>query len=667
MLLRPVGVAMTEASSLKSADSGRARGPFTWRAILTGSLGALAIGVGTQYGVMMIHGSYMAIDFSTAGAIFLFFVVVAIVNVALGKLNRSLALTSPELKTVYIMMTVACAIPTMGLTAQILPILTSSYYYALPENSWAEVLHPHIRPWLVPQGQRQIKYFYEGLPAWESSVPWGIWVKPLLIWSIFLIALYFVMICIAVILRKQWMDRERLVFPLAQLPLEMVRDDSVRSNSLVKPFFKNGVMWMGFGIPFLLGSMKGLHHYFPSVPTMELIQSVPIFRRSLALRFRLSFPMVGFFYLVHLDAAFSLWFFNLLSLVVRGMMNIFGISVRESLGIYGTPSAVFAHQGMGAMITLVLAGLWIGRSHLKDVVKRAFTGDAGIDDSGEILSYRTAVWGAIIGLMVMTVWLAMSGIPLAVVPMFLFGAILLFVGLTRVVSESGMAEAVASTISSSFVVSGIGTGPLGPGGLTAMSLTYVWSADLRTFVMASAANSLKIIEGEGKRKRPLFWVMMLAVAVTMISSVWMLLKLAYTYGGLNCNDWFFVGGAKAPFNFFVSKILNPSEPNWLGWYLTAGGAAGMLFLMFMRARFLWWPFHPIGFAIGPVWIMDHIWFTIFLAWLIKSIVVRYGGLKLFQKLRPLFLGLILGQFTCNGTWILVDAIAGGRGNRIFWI
>ncbi len=645
-------------------DTGGVKGPFTWRAFLAGSLGALAIGIGTQYGVMVIHGSYMAIDFSTAGAIFLFFVVVAIINMPLGKLSKRAALTSAELKTVYIMMTVACAIPTMGLSAQILPILTAPYYYALPENSWAEIFHPYIKPWLVPQGQREIKYFYEGAPAWESGVPWGIWIKPLLIWSIFLIALYFVMICIMVILRKQWIDRERLVFPLAQLPLEMVRDVG---NSPVKPFFKNSVMWIGFGIPFVLSSMKGLHHYFPSVPSLELVQSIPIFRRSLALIFRLSMPMLGFFYLVHLDAAFSLWFFNLLSLIVRGLMNTFAITMRESLGIYGTPSPVFAHQGMGAMIALVLVGLWIGRSHIKDVVKKAFRNDSSVDDSGEMLSYRTAFWGTIVGLIVMTVWLNMSGISLGVVLLFLFGAMLLFVGLTRVVSESGMAEAVASTISSSFVVSGIGTGPLGPSGLTAMSLTYVWSADLRTFVMASTANSLKIIEGEGGRRRPLFWAIMLSIIITMVSSIWILLKLAYSYGGLNCNDWFFGGGAIAPYNFFASKILNPSEPNLLGWYLTAGGAVGMLFLMFMRARFLWWPFHPIGFTIGPVWIMDQIWFTIFLAWLIKTVVVRYGGLRMFQKLRPLFLGLILGQFTCNGVWVLIDAIAGGRGNRIFWI
>ena len=640
------------------------KSPFTIRALIVGIIGTLTISVGDQFGLMVIHGSYMSIDFSTAGAIFVFFVIVAIVNTLLGRIHRSLALSSSELKTVYIMMTVACAISTMGLTAQILPILTAPYYYAIPENSWAEVLHPHIKPWLVPQGQTKIRYFYEGAPAWERGVPWSIWVKPLLIWGILLLSLYFVMISIMVILRKQWIERERLAFPLAQLPLEMVKDDG---NSILKPFFKNPIMWIGFAIPFFFGSLKGLHHYFPAVPSLELAQGVSIFRNTLGLYFRLSFPMIGFFYLVHLDAAFSLWFFNLLSLLVRGLMNTFNITMRESLGIYGTPSPIFAHLGMGAMITLVIAGFWVAKSHLKDVFKKAFTGNKNIDDSDEIMSYRVAVFGTIIGLVIMTVWLNLSGIPLFPTLMFLFGAMVLFIGLTRVVCESGMAEAVASTISSSFVVSGIGTSPLGPGGLTAMSFTYIWSADLRTFVMASTANSLRIIEGESGRKRPLFWVIMLSIIVTLVSSIWLLLEIAYAKGGINCNDWFFVGGARAPFDFFVSKIINPSEPNLAGWYITAGGALGMLWLMFMRAKFLWWPFHPIGFAIGPIWIMDQIWFTVFLAWLIKFVIVRYGGLKLFQKFRPLFLGLILGQFTCNGFWIVIDAIAGGRGNQIFWI
>jgi hypothetical protein len=90
-------------------------------------------------------------------------------------------------------------------------------------------------------------------------------------------------------------------------------------------------------------------------------------------------------------------------------------------------------------------------------------------------------------------------------------------------------------------------------------------------------------------------------------------------------------------------------------------------LMFLRSQFLWWPFHPIGFVIGPIWLMDRLWFTVFLAWLIKACILKYGGLRGYRRARPLFLGLILGQFTCNGFWILIDLLTGQKGNSIFWI
>ena len=637
---------------------------FTFRAFAVGTVASFIIGVGTTYNIMVLHGSYMAIDFSAAAAIFLFFLLTFIVNTAFGKVKSNFALNSSELKTVYVMMVVACAIPTMGMSAQLLPIITSPFYYALPENSWAELIQPHIKPWLVPQGKLWIKYFYEGLPSWEGRMPWGIWIKPLLVWGSFLMVLYFVMICMMVILRKQWMEKERLVYPLAQLPLEMSR---LEGKSILSPLFKNRIMWIGFAIAFGISSLNGLHYYYPVVPGVQLVQYISIFRRTTTLVFRLSLPMVGFFYMVHLDVSFSLWFFNLLSLGVRGFMKYFGYHYTENLGIYGSPSPIFAHQGMGAIAVLVISGLWVGREHLKQVIKKAFTNDPNIDDSGEAISYRVAFWGMLIGLIYMTFWLNATGIPLWIVPIFLLATFLIFIGLTRIVVESGMAEAVASTIGSSFVISGIGARPLGPEGLTAMALTYVWSSDIRTFVMASAANGLKVAELGSNRKRPLFWAMMLAIIVCAVSSIWMLLRVSYLYGGINGNSWFYGGGAKAPYNYIITQIMNPAEANITGWYIKGIGAGIMTLLMFLRQRFLWWPFHPIGFAIGPIWMMDQMWFTVFLAWIIKSAILKYGGLKLYRTLLPLFLGLILGQFVCNGTWLILDFITGHRGNMIFWI
>ena len=552
----------------------------------------------------------------------------------------------------------------MGLSAQILPILTAPFYYARPENNWAEMIHPHIKPWLVPQSNPGIKYFYEGLPSWESRIPWGIWMQPLLIWGSFLIALYFVMICIMVIVRRQWMERERLAYPLAQLLREMAHREN---GSFLNAFFRNRLMWLGFGIVFGVSSLKGLHFYNPAIPYFETVGSVLIFRDTTHLIFRLSFPMLGFFYLVNLDVAFSMWFFSQLSVMTRGLMKYFGYHVTENLGIYGSPSPIFAHLGMGAIAVLVVAGLWTERHHLKGVFRKTFLNDQTINDSEEILSYRAAVWGMIAGLIYMGLWLNATGISLELVSVFLIATFVIFVGLTRIVAESGMAEAVASTIGSSFVISSFGAKALGAEGLTAMAMTYVWSADIRTFVMASTANGLKVIEGEGRHKRPLFWGIMLAIIVCMLSSIWMLLSLSYRHGGINGNRWFFGGGARAPYNYIVTLLMHPAGVNWLGWWIKGIGAGLMGILMFLRARFLWWPFHPIGLAIGPIWIMDQIWFTVFLAWLIKLCILRYGGLKLFHSARPFFLGLILGQFTCNGFWIIVDLLTGHKGNRIFWI
>jgi len=375
---------------------------FTFRAFVVGTAASFIIGVGTTYNIMVLHGSYMAIDFSAAAAIFLFFLLTFIVNAALGKIKSNFALSSSELKTVYVMMVVACAIPTMGMSAQLLPIITSPFYYALPENSWAELIQPHIKPWLVPQGRLWIKYFYEGLPSWEGNIPWMIWIKPLLIWGSFLMVLYFVMICMMVILRKQWMEKERLIYPLAQLPLEMAQ---LEGKAVLSPFFKDRIVWIGFAIAFGVSSLNGLHYYYPVVPGVQLVQYIPIFRRTTTLIFRLSFPMLGFFYMVHLDVAFSLWFFNLLSLAVRGFMKYFGYHYTENLGIYGSPSPIFAHQGMGAIAVLVISGLWVGREHLKRVIKKAFVNDPNIDDTDEAISYRVAFWGMLIGLIYMTFWL----------------------------------------------------------------------------------------------------------------------------------------------------------------------------------------------------------------------------------------------------------------------
>ena len=572
------------------------------------------------------------------------------------------ALGRCELIVAYIMMLTASAIPTMGLSEYWLTIITGAQYYATPENEWALLILPHLPEWITPQDPEAIKWFYEGAPR-TAGVPWAAWSGPLCYWAILIVALYLVMISSMVIMRRQWVERERLVYPLVQVPLAMVQSGGRREA--LGPFFKNPIMWVGFALPVFVSSLNALHAYFNFIPAIQLVSSIPILRNTVSLIFRLSFPMIGFAYLINLDIAFSLWFFNTIAKLIRGGLGVLGVGSTEKL-VYGASSEpILAHQGQGAMIVLVLFGLWVGREHLRDVLRKAFRGDDRIDDSGEMLSYRTAVLTWLSGVAVMTIWLWQSGLPLWAAFLTVMLAILIFVGLTRVVAEGGVAAAVGPMISPTVLVSAVGSSAIGPAGMVGLAYTFVWAADIRTFVMASCAHGLKL--GEGLGLRPLFWYMLLAIFVSIVGSVVAILHLAYEYGGINLNAWFFGGGTRAPFDYIITKLSAPTEPNIDGWIHTFIGGGIMALLMWVRQQFLWWPLHPIGYPIGAVWLMDQLWFSIALAWLLKLLAMKYGGPSLFRRARPFFLGLIIGQFFIAGLWLIIDFFTGMTDNVVFWI
>ncbi len=656
---------------MEQSGSSPERATFGFKAIGIGGLLSLCIATGAPYGNMVIRGSYMAIDFSTAGAIFLFFIFVGVVNSLLGWVDRylglsgALALDKHQLLIVYIMMIVASAIPTMGLSEYLLTIITGSAYYATPENEWANLIQPLVPEWMVPQNITAIKWFYEGAPQGQG-VPWETWIEPLFFWAILVFALYVMMISTMVIMRKQWIERERLLYPLVQVPLEMIAEDG--NTSVIRPFFRKPIMWAGFFLPVIVSSLAGLHSYLNFIPTIQLVSSVPIWRNAISLIFRLSFPMIGFSYLINLDIAFSLWFFNVLAQLVRGALVILGIGSTENIGIYGAASEpIVAHQGQGAMIVLVFLGLWLARSHIKDVCRKAFWGDDRVDDSNEMMSYRAAVFCLLGSFFVMSLWLWASGLPLWAAVCVVLSALLIFFGLTRIVVEGGVAAAVGPMIAPSLVVSAVGSSVLGPAGLIGIAFTYVWAADIRTFLMASCAHSLKLSEHLGRNLRPLIWVMLLAILISLIGSIVMILNLAYEYGGINLNGWFFNGGTRAPFTYIADKLNTPTGPNLEGWLHTFVGGGVMVVLMWARHHLLWWPLHPLGYPIGGVWLMDQLWFSIFLAWLIKMVVMKYGGPGLYRTSRPFFLGLIMGQFVIAGLWLIIDYFTGMTDNGVFWI
>ena len=90
----------------------------------------------------------------------------------------------------------------------------------------------------------------------------------------------------------------------------------------------------------------------------------------------------------------------------------------------------------------------------------------------------------------------------------------------------------------------------------------------------------------------------------------------------------------------------------------------MALLIWARHHLLWWPFHPIGYLVSGTWILNSVWFSIFIAWLVKAIVLKLTGPSGYRVARWFFLGMVLGQFVAGGFWAVVDGFTGMTGNRI---
>ena len=88
-------------------------------------------------------------------------------------------------------------------------------------------------------------------------------------------------------------------------------------------------------------------------------------------------------------------------------------------------------------------------------------------------------------------------------------------------------------------------------------------------------------------------------------------------------------------------------------------------LAVMRMRFAWWPFHPVGYAVSGSWSMDQLWFPMFVSWLIKRTILRYGGAGSYRRAVPFFVGLVLGEFVVGCYWNL-HGIIFGVSTYHFW-
>jgi len=363
-------------------------------------------------------------------------------------------------------------------------------------------------------------------------------------------------------------------------------------------------------------------------------------------------------YFANLNVTFSIWLFYVLLLLEEGLFNRFGVGVTEADNfVWGLPSTSW--QCWGAFVVLVLWGLWMARDHIKDVFRKAWDPNLPIDDSRELMSYRAAVVGLVVGIAYMLTWLNKAGMEPSVAIFFLGGVLIAYLGITRLVVQAGVFYLTTPIVSQAMTMMTFGTSSISSSGLAALGLCYSFFGDVQSIFMPAAAHAARLHDTMRMSRRGLCMAIVLALLVGFAVTIIYVISMAYEQGASNFNSWFFrvsSGAGVRSFDDVMAKIKTPADfhAQKLGFFSI--GAVAMAFLTLMQYRFPWWPIHPVGLAISAIWMVRNQAPAIFVAWAAKSLIMRFGGIELYRKASPFFIGLILGHFFGIGISFIVDMI-----------
>ena len=304
-------------------------------------------------------------------------------------------------------------------------------------------------------------------------------------------------------------------------------------------------------------------------------------------------------------------------------------------------------QTSGAYLGLFVIVVWASRSYLAQVFRKVFTNDRQIlPDEKEPLSYRNALLGIVGGMSFLVLFSSQAGMSIWVAVAFFVLYFALSVGITRMRAELGSpVHDLHFSGPDLIMTTALKTRSFTLNDLTMISFFHFFNRAYRSHPMPHQLEAFKLAERSAMDNKRLFRALVLAIALGCLVSSVAYLDAAYRYGGKTGYAW-------RPFGRLVRWLESPGPANYPAMVAIIVGFLGTLLLYGMRTRFVWWIFHPAGFAVSSSWSINLFWSSIFISWLIKFIILKHGGVNLHRKVIPFFLGLILGEFVVGGFWTL---------------
>jgi hypothetical protein len=593
--------------------------------------------------------------------VFFLFMLVC-VNLVLRRWAAALAFSPAELLAVYVMLVISVVMAGHDTLQNLMGTIGHAYWFGTPENKWPALFFDYMPKWLVVSDHTALKGYYEGSSNWLPY--WRIWLAPLAAWAVMMMTVFLMLLCWNVIIRRVLADEERLSFPIIQTPLGLLQEGGTRLMGSV-------LMWVGFALAGGMTVLNGFHMLYPTLPyisvrawdsALSVDFNVPPWSAMGGLDFNFYPFAIGIGYFLPAELAFSCWFFFLAGRFER--------VVAAAGGWDATPDFPYIpEQASGAWIAVAALVVWGMRHHLAAVGRAIIGRSAAADDSREPFSYRWAVAGLAAGFVVLIFFCNAMGMEwwLTIV----FFAIFLFISLalTHMRAEFGAPHEISSgsipVHPQGILISIFGSQAFTPRALTAMSMMWWMHRGYRNHPMPNQLEAFKMAEPARAEKGRVALAIVIAAIISIAATYYSNLAVCYKDGAaaktLGVKNW--VGSEtfeRLKSTLEGEKVLRPGRL----WAMAMAGGFTLL-MGFMRRGLSWWPFHPTGYALGISYAITYFWSCFAVAWLLKIVIIRYGGMRLHNRLVPFFLGLILGQYVIGSIWAILGPAYGFRNYKIY--
>ena len=642
---------------------------MTWRAFIIGLIAVAAFSLLDPYTSFIKSYGWLTASCFPGSAVLVLVVLAVGANTLLRLIRRGWELSQPEQMLIWCMLIVGAVIPCEGIGRYWYSLLAGPPYLARRSDYYWEDAGSLA---LAPEGlllskdpkSMAAQQYYEGSGE-TGRVPWRTWLTPLAHWAAFLLPMYMAVFFLCGILRRQWVDVERLMFPLARVPLEFTDpavDPGGGSAGLLPSAFTNRAFLIGVlftaafrlfrALPLFFGSEQGIPL---AVPMGDVFRDTPL-QYADFLNFEFWPIVVGFAFLVPADVSLSVWFFFLFS---RAELYVaYKLALPRA---WGTWSPFVQWQQVGAYVAFALGMVVMARRQLWAVLLRGIGLARRLEDADEPIGYRLGFWGFVVSVAGCLAWYAYHGMGVLTAVAVLALLFCSFFVYARIVAQGGLYVSRTDWVLSDVVhsVSG-GRAFNGPGAVIAGMQGSLLLTGATNMLAPMAMSAFRISSVFAKRRRLLLPALIAALAVAIPCTTYTVLTQAYKTGALNFSDtWSVSDVARWSFEGADRMIKLPTQSAEPYYRPAVFGAVMTAFVMFMRARFYWWPIHPIGLLTFSGWHAHRLWLPFLLGWLAKVSIMKLAGGQMLRSARYFFIALIIVETFVSGVSALVSTVTHG--------